>query len=319
MIRQCQMLALNEHGVVQVKTSPADTGNMGDEEEALGKQELQEALRDVGRIVDDEFLDEVFRMFDSDGSGWVGLDEFKCSVRLRTKLEQWTAAMPIASLVASSFVPYLLRSYKAKEGVGATAKNDEAALKMLSDPDPLSQIRVISSEGLSAVCIGLAEGFRGLFRERIARLNDAFTAMERQNLKSADAGGAALGKFAFSMQGGETSDFYNGLGARIGTPSPPTPPPTRCAMPQEVSNLTAFLNSSFRILLFHCCSVLRIPSHGMCGQATRILTSSSPWNWSTRATLRSARPTTASRRAPPRSGVLFLNATREQRRSTTDT
>ncbi len=234
-IRPRQPLVFHEHEVVQVKTGTADSN---DESEALGKAELQEALRDVGRIVGDEFLDEVFRMFDSDGSGWVGLDEFKCSVRLRTKLEQWTASIPMASLVASCFIPYLIRSYRAREGAGADAaeaENDEAALKMLSDPDPLLQIRRISPEGLSAVCTGLGEGFRVLLRERIAWLNDAYTAMERQNLKSADAGGGTLGKFAFSMQGGETSDFYNGLGARVGTP-PPRPCTLTSAL-QVVTNM----------------------------------------------------------------------------------
>jgi hypothetical protein len=211
--------------------------------EGLCKEQLQEALRDVGRIVDDEFLDDVFKQYDSDGNGWVGLEEFKCSVRRRSKLEQWTASMPIGPLVASCFVPLLLRSYEesahAHEGIecdasGGTARTvssnqqqdarpDDAhmkpkvALKMLSDPDPLSRIRRIEARGLSTVCIGLMDGFRELICERLGRLNEAYTAMERQSLKCADASSGAVSKFAFSMQGGETTDFYNGLGARIGT------------------------------------------------------------------------------------------------------
>jgi hypothetical protein len=54
-------------------------------------------------------------------------------------------------------------------------------------------------------------------------------------------------------------------------------------------------------------------------KATQILTSSSLWNWSTRAPSRSPRPTTASRRAPPTSGGSFTNAIRGRRRSTTGT
>ncbi len=209
--------------------------------EGLGKVQLQEALRDVGRIVDDEFLDDVFMKYDADGSGWVGFEEFKCSVRLRSKLEQWTASMPIGPLVASCFIPILLRSYEASAKAHVTNEDElgqgsartgssrmldadpndahmkrEAALKMLSDPDPLSRIRRIDSGDLTTVCIGLMDGFRALICESLGRLNEAYTAMERQNLKSADAGSGTVGKFAFSMQGGETSDFYNGLGARVG-------------------------------------------------------------------------------------------------------
>ncbi len=216
--------------------------------EGLGKEQLQEALRDVGRIVDDEFLDDIFKQYDSDGNGWVGLEEFKCSVRRRSKLEQWTASMPIGPLVASCFVPLLLRSYEesahahvaieddASRDTATTASSNqqqdagtddahmkpEAALKMLSDPDPLSRIRRIDARDLTTVCIGLMDGFRELICERLVRLNEAYTAMERQSLKCTDAGSGAVGKFAFSMQGGETSDFYNGLGARVG-PEPQYP------------------------------------------------------------------------------------------------
>jgi hypothetical protein len=220
--------------------SSTDTAKSGADKdvEALGKDQLQEALRDVGRIVDDEFLDDVFKQYDADGNGWVGLEEFKCSVRRRSKLEQWTAAMPIGPLVASCFVPLLLRSYEAIEdepgrGSVRTASSDtgpvsahmksEAALKLLSDPDPLSRIRRIDARDLTTVSIGLMDGFRELICERIGRLNEAYTAMERQNLKCTDAGSGAVSKFAFSMQGGETSDFYNGLGARVGAGPPQRP------------------------------------------------------------------------------------------------
>ncbi len=229
--------------------SSADAAKSGADKdaEALGKEQLQEALRDVGRIVDNEFLDDVFKQYDADGSGWVGLEEFKCSVRRRTKLEQWTAAMPIGPLVASCFVPLVLRSYEAvqdeqNQGAVRTASSQqeemcpddahmrpEAGLKLLSDPDPLSRIRRIDSRDLTTVCIGLMGGFRELICDRITRLNDAYAAMERQNLKCTDAGGGAVGKFAFSMQGGETSDFYNGLGARVGT-GPLTPRALRRAL-----------------------------------------------------------------------------------------
>ena len=217
--------------------SSTDTAKSGADKdaEALDKVQLQKALWDVGRIVDDEFLDDVFKQYDADGSGWVGLEEFKCSVRRRSKLEQWTAAMPIGPLVASCFVPILLRSYEAiqdEQGQGSVRTSStqhedigpdnahmkpEAALKLLSDPDPLSRIRRIDARDLTTICIGLMGGFRELICDRITRLNEAYAAMERQNLKCSDSGGGAVGKFAFSMQGGETSDFYNGLGARVGT------------------------------------------------------------------------------------------------------
>jgi hypothetical protein len=223
---------VGEHGAAQVRSSN-DTVKSGSEKdvEALGKEQLQEALRDVGRVVDDEFLDDVFKQYDADGSGSVGLEEFKCSVRRRSKLEQWTAAMPISPLVASCFVPLLLRSYEAMEvesGQGSASTDDahtkpEVALKLLSDPDPLSRIRRIDARDLTTVCMGLMDGFRELLCERIRRVNEAYAAMDRQSLKCADGGGAAVGKFAFSMQGGETSDFYNGLGARVGSVPPHTP------------------------------------------------------------------------------------------------
>ena len=89
---------------------------------------------------------------------------------------------------------------------------------MLNDPDPLSRILSIDEEGLSTVCIGIMDGFRELLCERIMQLKESFANMKKHNIPTvADEGSKDVGKFAFSMQGGKTSDFYSGLGARVGT------------------------------------------------------------------------------------------------------
>ncbi len=160
----------------------------------------------MGRTVDKNFLEDIFKQYDADGNGSVGLEEFKCAVRRRTKLEQWTASMPTGPLVASCFVSFLLRSYATKK---------EHNLNLRNDPDPLSSIKDIDEVGLSTVCIGLMDGFRKLICQRINQVKESYAAMSTHNLStSADC---SVGKFAFSMQGGKTSDFYSGLGALVGT------------------------------------------------------------------------------------------------------
>jgi hypothetical protein len=197
-------------------------------DKALDKTQLQEALEEVGRTVDSEFLDDVFNQFDADGNGSVGLEEFKCAVRRRTKLEQWTASMPMGSLVASCFVPNLLRSY-AK--IAASSYNQEAGSDntpqkpmptLLNDQDPLLRIHDINARELSTVCFGLMDGFRGLICESMIQLRESYKATPKK-LAESDGTSSDVGKFAFSMQGGLTSDFYSGLGVRVGTRQPPYP------------------------------------------------------------------------------------------------
>ncbi len=193
----------------------ADNGTIG-----LDQAQLQEALHEVGRSVNKESLEEIFMQYDADGNGSVGFEEFKCAVRRRSKLEQWTASMPLGPLVASCFVPLLLRSYENEQCTAKTAESSTqeagAKINMLNDPDPLSRIMKINDRDLSIVCIGLMDGFRELICERIMQLNESYNAIQT-NLPKSDSSGSDVCKFAFSMQGGKTSDFYSGLGARVGT------------------------------------------------------------------------------------------------------
>ncbi len=223
--------------IVQVKsTSDKDV-------EVLYKDQLKPALEELGRVADDAHLAEIFKIYDQDNNGSVSFEEFKFSVRQRSKLEQWSSSLPIGDLVASCFVPLALRQQQvlAPSATLSGAKkadtnckpagNDATAAETTaesapseshlekSEEDPLARIRHVEPRDLTVVCVGLMDGCRRILKQRIERLDEAYTALEKQKLKKSVESDSSVSKFAFSMTGGESSDFYNGLEARIGTGS----------------------------------------------------------------------------------------------------
>ena len=230
-------LPQEESSVERAKTG-ADKPSVRGVKAALDKDQLHGALSELGLEVNKEFLDEVFQMYDADRNEKIELEEFKFAARRRTKLEQWTATMPLIPLVASCFAPFLLRAY-AKARTLETADNGDSriaagtdqsypgddqrlkpALTMLTDPDPLSRIRGIKPEDLTTVCLGLKDGFHKLIEDRLKRLQAAYDGMKVHEGEKRGAADQEVGKFAFCMQGGETSDFYSGLGVRVGADAP---------------------------------------------------------------------------------------------------
>ena len=150
-------------------------------------------------------------MYDQDGNGFVGLDEFKFSVRRRSKLEQWSLSMPFSDMVANCFVPLVLRACRHELSsntdsqdytFGTVACSDCKIFRPMENNkfpsvssnmessgnskfaiDPLLFLRQVSERDLEVVCEGLMEGCKHILNERIARLNDAYVALEKQKLK----------------------------------------------------------------------------------------------------------------------------------------
>ncbi len=159
---------------------------------------LKGAMKSLGHTIDDHRCKELFEMYDTDSSGCIGIDEFKLCLRARSKLEQWTSSMPFSELVASGLTPLVFR------------KEEEDAFKILCNASD-DQLKIVSN--------GLVDGFYKILRLRVDSLTAAYKALNSNKEKLKEKGSdKSQSKFSFSMQCGVISDFYNGLGSRVGKP-----------------------------------------------------------------------------------------------------
>ena len=136
----------------------------------------------------------MFDTYDMNRNGHLDLNEFKCCVKNRSKIEQWTLSMPISDLVASALMPIVLRGEPCE--------------------DQLNKLIKTTDDELKTVCQGLYHGFYFLLRNRLNILSKAYKTQAEKSY--ADGSENTQSKFAFSMQCGSISDFYQGLGGRIG-------------------------------------------------------------------------------------------------------
>jgi hypothetical protein len=134
-------------------------------------------------------------MYDTDGNNVIHLDEFKLCLRARSKLEQWTSSIPFSEIVASGLTPLVMGSMS------------EDPFKILCNSTD-GQLKIVSN--------GLVGGFYRILRQRVDSLKAAYKVLE-ENKHLKDVGSDdSQSKFAFLMRCGGISDFYNGLGSRVG-------------------------------------------------------------------------------------------------------
>ncbi len=63
---------------------------------------LRNALQHLDAIMDEQSLSDLFHEIDVNSDRGLDVDEFRMLVHKTSKIQQWTAAMPLAALVADA-------------------------------------------------------------------------------------------------------------------------------------------------------------------------------------------------------------------------
>jgi hypothetical protein len=165
----------------------------------MSKENFRLALHELGIFLDEEGEREVFEGADNDQDQGLDFNEFLLAVKKPSKLDQWTAGLPLTKLVAAAFVPIIRQS---------TFKDD-----------PLVALSECSTQTLSLVINALKEGLNELLWKHISELKTGYRAMKNMKLDIQDT--KAQSKFSSGgevgvMSCGKINDFYGGLGSRVG-------------------------------------------------------------------------------------------------------
>ncbi len=75
---------------------------------AIVQGRLRAALEDLGVLVLDDTVDELFATMDTDGDDAVDFDEFAAAVARPSRVEQWTEGIAVDRLLASALSPIVL-------------------------------------------------------------------------------------------------------------------------------------------------------------------------------------------------------------------
>jgi hypothetical protein len=101
---------------------------------AIVRGRLRAALEELGVLVLDDTVDEIFATMDTDGDDAVDSDEFAAAVARPSRVEQWTGGIAVDRLLASALSPVVLARAGAGAGAGAAAGGDVLrALSRCSD------------------------------------------------------------------------------------------------------------------------------------------------------------------------------------------
>jgi hypothetical protein len=206
--------------------SKSDKPDSDKSAEVLYRDGFKLACQDLGRNTDEDSLDDIFQAQDNSGIKSISFEEFKSAIRRRTKLEQWSLSIPTSDLVASCLAPIVQRKNS------GSSPDTIPNLSAVDQDDQLSKILDISGRDLDFVCMGIAEGCKYVLQQRTkilkvayAKLDEQKKALELEQIKldehfkekkNARPTEMAESKFSFCMTGGNISDFYKGLEARIG-------------------------------------------------------------------------------------------------------
>jgi hypothetical protein len=99
---------------------------------AIGRNRLRAALEDLGVLVLEDTVDDIFATMDTDGDGVVDLGEFAIAVARPSRVEQWTDGIAVDRLLASALSPVV-----ADRGAGGAAAGGDVlrALSRCSDSE----------------------------------------------------------------------------------------------------------------------------------------------------------------------------------------
>ncbi len=149
---------------------------------------LRNALSHLDAIMDEQNMHDLFQEMDVNLDRGLDIDEFRMLVQKPSKIQQWTASMPLAALVAD-------------------------AMPRNSGVDALRTISTMCHDDIAAVCTVVSDGLKTMLMKEVENLGQAFKILDESQIDRQ----STLSKFdLFTMAGGSAQDFYSGLGARVG-------------------------------------------------------------------------------------------------------
>ena len=156
------------------------------------KKKFLEALKDLGVVVPDEEIGNLFLSTDSNGDGGINFQEFLRSVQMPSTTEQWVGTLPLAQVVSDVIAD--VRSFESQ--------------------GPLRKVSQITPTELDVLCDAMRAGLKRLLAKHVSSLKASFEEMDKRVANNA----VSTTKFQVSnMSVGNANDFHNGLSSRIGT------------------------------------------------------------------------------------------------------
>jgi hypothetical protein len=139
-------------------------------------------------LENDEAVTSLFNLMDVNNDCGLDRDEFERAIQTPTKLEQWTATIPVHQLLAS-------------------------CLSVQSGIDPLRRVSRLDSSEKEEVEQVFFRGFQRLFTEYSEKLQHLYFHMDK---KASEQSQGLASKFTFVPSSGGIEDFHEGLKSRVG-------------------------------------------------------------------------------------------------------
>jgi hypothetical protein len=149
---------------------------------------LKSSLADLGIDLENDEVTSLFHLMDVNNDGGLDREEFERAIQTPTKLEQWTATIPIHQLLAS-------------------------CLSIKAGVDPLRTVSDLGGDKRAEVEQAFYEGFQRLFAEYLGTLKNLYCEMDKKALAQAQG---LVSKFTFVPSSGVIADFHEGLKGRVG-------------------------------------------------------------------------------------------------------
>jgi hypothetical protein len=156
----------------------------------IPKENLRDALKDLGIAVRKEDVDNLFLEVDLNNDGGVDLLEFTRALQITSAIEQWAGSLPLSQMLSDAIL----------------GMEDKEA------PDPLRKLSQITADYVGQVCDVFKKGLNKVVLEAIDALRKSFEEMDKLEAKN-----DAAEKFqVIKMSVGSVEHFHQGLAARLG-------------------------------------------------------------------------------------------------------
>jgi hypothetical protein len=169
--------------------------------ELIAKESLRPLMNELVLPYSDTDSDDVlFSHMDANRDGEVDFEDVKLVHTRPSKVDQWMSSIPLGQLVASA----MLRL------IASEAKLSIFFVK--PQEDPLRSISMLCDHDLSLVFEGIKDAFVSLMKTSIEDLKLSFEKMDQVKAKDSRV------DVIRTLSCGDVSDFYNGIGDRVGKP-----------------------------------------------------------------------------------------------------
>jgi hypothetical protein len=183
------------------KTSFTDGSKV--EREVIKKDKIQAAMNELKVNSFDQSLEEIFKSIDVNHDGEVDFEEFKLFLQRPSRIDKWLRSLPIIQLIRSALEPV----------IDAIASNTPHDLKT---DDKLQFVSKFSEDHIQLVLQGISVGLLKMLQESVQELNKSYEQLD--SFKDRDANSSIVSKYTTprTMNCGSVSDFYRGIGDRVG-------------------------------------------------------------------------------------------------------